>query len=186
MKSLAEIALAAGVTEAEAEEVLARLVPPLAPGGRLRDRLLASVAPGWWALVDAFARHVDLPLERARALLVDAERYTSWVAGPLPGVSVMHLPHGAAHDGADVGLVRLGAGVVFPPHEHLGPEQVIVLDGSYTDDRGRFYQPGDRDDRGVGDRHHFVAGPSGVVFVVVLREGIVVHVPGGEPVVIRG
>lgn len=186
MSGLRELAEAAGVPEAEAEELLARLLAPTAPVIKRRSRLLDAVAPGWFALVDAFARQVDLPAEQARGLLEQAERFTAWVAGPLPGVSVMHLPHGPAHDGADVGLVRLGAGVLFPPHAHLGPERVLVLDGSYTDDQGRVFGPGDHDDRGVGDRHHFVAGADGVVFVVVLREGIAVDNPGGAPVIIRG
>ncbi|MBM4391271.1 MAG: cupin domain-containing protein [Deltaproteobacteria bacterium] len=185
--STRELAEAAGISEAEAEELIAAAIAaPVAPPPNWRARLLAAVAPAWGAFVSAFAAQIDLPVEKARELLDRAERAAAWVAGPLPGVSVFHLPSGPACSGADVGLVRLGAGVVFPPHRHLGPERVLVLDGSYIDDRGREFRPGDRDERDEGEPHHFVAGANGVVFVVVLREGIAIPTPDGGEIVVRG
>lgn len=185
--STRELAEAAGISEAEAEELLAAAISaPPAPPSTWRARLLAAVAPAWGAFAAAFAAQIDLPLDKARELLDRAERAAVWVSGPLPGVSVFHLPSGPACTGADVGLVRLGAGVVFPPHRHLGPERVLVLDGSYVDDHGREFRPGDRDDRTEGDPHHFVAGPNGVVFVVVLREGIAIPTPDGGEIVVKG
>ncbi len=55
---------------------------------------------------------------------------------------------GGAHPGGAV-LIRMGPGRGYPPHRHLGSEEVLVLAGGYRDDRGTHragdyvrYEPG--------------------------------------------
>ncbi len=156
-----------------------------APGGRAL--LLAAVANPWVRFLERFAALVDVSPDVAERMLDRAEAGADWVDGPLAGVSVVHLSGGPTTIGADVGLVRMGAGAVFPPHEHLGVESVVVLAGGYADSAGYTLVAGQSESRQVGDPHSFTAGAHGVVFAVVLREGIAVADPaGGPPLVVRG
>ena len=176
----------------EAEEVAvgdaltaALVVAKPSPDGRAT--LLAAAANPWVRFLGGFAALVDVSREVAERMLDRAEAGADWVAGPLPGVNVVHLAGGQATLGADVGLVRMGPGAVFPPHEHLGVESIVVLAGGYADRAGYTLVAGDAETRQVGEPHSFVAGPDGVVFAVVLREGIAVADPSGGPaVVVRG
>lgn len=157
------------------------------PTPSLRDRLLAGVAPAWHRYEAAFASLIDLDLGRAREILGRAENAEHWVDGPTVGISLFHIDAGPARQGADVGLVRLGAGVGFPRHSHLGNESILVLDGTYRDGAGYELSPGNAEQRDIGEDHDFVAGPHGVVFAVVLYEGVAFPNPnGGPPIVYRG
>ncbi len=40
-------------------------------------------------------------------------------------------------------LIRMAPGCGYPRHRHLGPEDVLVLSGGYTDDDGRALGAGD-------------------------------------------
>jgi hypothetical protein len=185
-RALLDLAEAAGLEVSEAEDLLVRAVRPLSAPTSLRERLLAALAPAWHRFEAALAALCDLDLAAVRAVLARAESAEHWTDGPLPGVSLMHIEAGPARAGADVGLVRLGAGVTFPFHRHIGPERVIILDGSYTDDQGRAFGPGEADDRAPGDPHSFTAGTDGVVFAVVLYDGIAIALPDGSEVVVKG
>lgn len=182
--------LAADFAPDVAEELFASAalgLPRRAPSPPLRDRLLAGLAPVWQRYEAAFASLIDLDLNTARAILARAESAQQWVDGPAPGISLFHIEAGPARAGADVGLVRLGAGVEFPQHSHLGHESILVLDGGYTDSGGYELAAGNAEQREVGHDHHFVAGPHGVVFAVVLYEGVAFPNPnGGPPIVYRG
>lgn len=165
----------AGEWADEAEELYAAVGLGLvaeAPQSGLRARLLDAVAPVWNKFGAELAQLIDLPVMAAAAILAKAESAVSWVDGPLRGVSLLHIEAGPACAGADVGLVRLGAGVSFPMHDHLGEERVVILDGYYDDASGYRMAAGDSETRRPGESHSFTAGPDGVVFVVVLREGI--------------
>lgn len=179
-----------GLRAEEAERVVAALalgVAPVAPPAEGLDRLLAAVANSWVQMLDAFARLVDLPRDHAERLLNRAERGLDWGPGPLPGMGLVHLAGGPATAGADVGIVRLPPDFAFPPHSHLGPESVLILEGDYVDSAGYVLAGGQEESREPGTPHAFRAGPKGVVFAVVLREGIEVPDPhGGPPILLRG
>ena len=83
-----------------------------------------------------------------------------------------------------MGLVRLAAGALHPLHEHLGEEAIIVLAGGYLDSAGYAVTAGQVERRRAGTPHSFVAGPDGVVFAVVLREGVAFLGPDGEHAVV--
>jgi hypothetical protein len=179
-----------GLREAEAERVVAAFalgVAPVAPPAQGLDRLLAAVANPWVQMLEAFAQLVDLPRDHAERLLNRAERGLDWGPGPLPGMALVHLAGGPATAGADVGIVRLPPDFVFPPHTHLGPEAVLILEGDYEDSAGYVLAGGQGERREPGTPHHFRVGPRGVVFAVVHREGIEVPDPqGGPPIILRG
>lgn len=54
-----------------------------------------------------------------------------------PGVHVARLPLSPGSEGLLV-LIRIGAGKVIPEHGHGGSELTLVLNGSFTDNAGRF------------------------------------------------
>ena len=58
-----------------------------------------------------------------------------WLPGLVPGLSVMplhelHTEHTA--------LVRWAPGTRFNPHRHFGGEEILVLEGVFEDERGRY------------------------------------------------
>lgn len=70
-----------------------------------------------------------------------------WVSTGAPGVYwfPLHLEapaggfsgQGVDPDDATV-LIRIEPGCVYPPHHHRGIEEVLVLQGGYTDDEGSY------------------------------------------------
>lgn len=170
-------------SDAEVERIGEALVSslvaiPPSPAGL--NRLLSAVANPWVRFLDAFAEIVDLPVAAARAILDRAEVGRGWEDAPVPGLELVHFDGGPRTAGADVGLVRLAPGAVHPPHEHLGEEAIVVLAGSYVDSAGYTVSAGQSERRKSGEPHSFVAGPEGVVFAVVLREGVAFLGPDGE------
>jgi len=187
---MTELDVLADLSEAEAAAIgaaLAATVRSVTPAPAALDRLLAAVANPWSRALDRFAALVDLPRAAAQRLLDRAQAGLGWVPGPLPGVALVHLDGGPGTAGADVGIVRLPPDGEFPPHSHLGPESIVLLEGDYIDSDGYVLHAGEGETRGPGAPHAFRAGPRGVVFAVVLREGIAVEDPaGGPPIVVRG
>jgi anti-sigma factor ChrR (cupin superfamily) len=67
----------------------------------------------------------------------------SWEPTRVPGVSwiPLHLEQdvsGAAHRGGGAVLIRMEPGAGYEAHRHLGPEDVLVLQGGYRDALGRY------------------------------------------------
>ena len=68
-------------------------------------------------------------------------------------------------------LIRMGPGCGYPRHLHLGPEDVLVLSGGYTDDDGRVLRAGDFVRYPAGSEHAPLANggpgdPDCVLFAV--------------------
>lgn len=144
------------------------------PPPALRARLLAETADPWWRSLDALTRLVDLSADAVKGVLQRA-RTTAWEVWDVMGVELFHFDGGPATAGADVGLVRAPANHLFLEHRHKGPEHVIILEGSMVAG-GRELRVGDTDWMGTNSVHEWIAGPDGVVFAVVLYEGI--EIPG--------
>lgn len=65
---------------------------------------------------------------------IDTTR-AEWLPGLVPGLSVLPLhEHGTEH----VALVRWAPGTVFNPHRHWGGEEILVLDGTFSDEHGDY------------------------------------------------
>ena len=62
-------------------------------------------------------------------------RHTPFVPGAVPGLSVRPL-----HEfrGENVALVRWEPGTEFHPHMHMGGEEILVLEGTFSDELGDY------------------------------------------------
>ena len=61
---------------------------------------------------------------------------TPWQASPSPGVSRRLFDRVGDEAARATSLVRYAPGSVFPEHAHPDGEEILVLDGTFTDDRG--------------------------------------------------
>jgi anti-sigma factor ChrR (cupin superfamily) len=61
-----------------------------------------------------------------------------WLPGMVPGLSVMPLHE---YENEQVALVRWEANTLFQAHQHIGGEEIYVLEGSFKDEFG-FYEKG--------------------------------------------
>ena len=95
---------------------------------------------------------MDVGQDTARSYLARIFDPSAWQ--PLmPDVDAVHLEGGPATAGSDVGFVRIAPGGVFPDHEHLGDERVLVLQGRVLDSSGEESGPGDATHLGPGSAH---------------------------------
>lgn len=60
-----------------------------------------------------------------------------WRQGLVPGLTVLPLH---SHDGIDTALVRWAPDTRFNAHAHPGGEEILVLDGVFCDEAGRYPQ----------------------------------------------
>ncbi len=67
-------------------------------------------------------------------------------------------------------LLRMDAGARSRPHEHIGHEEFLVLEGSLLDCDGREYQAGEYVHFKPGSKHSAIA-PRGCKLLVILRGG---------------
>jgi anti-sigma factor ChrR (cupin superfamily) len=74
-----------------------------------------------------------------RALMDSAEM--DWVESPTKGVWRKRLYHdGAAESGRVSTIVRFDAGSRFPHHDHPEGEEILVLDGTFSDHTGDWHK----------------------------------------------
>ena len=64
-------------------------------------------------------------------------RAMPWRQGLVPGLTVMPLHE---HDGVSTALVRWAPDTRFNAHTHPGGEEILVLDGVFQDEHGRYDQ----------------------------------------------
>lgn len=64
-----------------------------------------------------------------------------WVRSPVDGVFRIPLERDAAESGHATSLVKYLPGASFPHHQHPGGEEILVLDGVFSDEKGD-YGPG--------------------------------------------
>ena len=89
-------------------------------------------------------------------------RATPWRAGLVPGLSVMALH---SHDGIDTALVRWAPNTRFNAHSHPGGEEILVLDGIFSDEGGD-YEAGTWLRSPRWSRHTPFTGPEGALIYV--------------------
>ena len=157
------------------EIVAASLATPEVPFAN-RARLLASATleTRLARFGDTLAPLLDLPTSEVVALLARAASRAEYVPGPFPGIELLHFAGGVAVRGAITGFVRITAGAEFPDHEHLGREDVVILEGHCLDTaQNRTLGPGDRVTMEPGTVHRLaaLAGPD-LVYVAVAHDGI--------------
>lgn len=62
----------------------------------------------------------------------------TWVSSPQPGVERLMLDRVGEEIARATSFVRFAPGSFFPFHEHGGGEEVLVLDGIFEDEHGRY------------------------------------------------
>jgi putative transcriptional regulator len=129
-----------------------------APGGAW---LAAGAGAGGAAPPPELWRRLELAIARPAAAPADGLPLPAAVRSELPpmsrvswwrallGGAKMAVLHDDAARGVKLMIGRMPPGKVFPRHEHLGFEQMVVLAGGYDDERGEFvagdyavYEPG--------------------------------------------
>jgi quercetin dioxygenase-like cupin family protein len=121
-------------------------------------------------------RFLDMPTDRARAILEKAANPAAWEPAPFPGLHLLHLVAGPAYAGADAGLVRFDANTPFPTHSHDGDEHTLMLEGGITFTDGRQLLAGQSEHMRPGLQHGFTVNPDGCLYAQILYVGI--DIPG--------
>jgi anti-sigma factor RsiW len=164
------------LTELLAQAAVRTLEPlPVPVNGR--NRLLAALGTGqrFAGLIPRLGQMLDLPARAVQALLDKVDDDGAWISGFAPGVRYFNFTPGARHAaaGAEAGFVRLGAGVSFPHHRHIGHEMTMVIEGQMRDGDKRFGAGAviehDRD-----SEHGWVNDGPGDLLVVSVHHGLTV------------
>jgi anti-sigma factor ChrR (cupin superfamily) len=109
-------------------------------------RLLSAVAALPLRYAPFYARLGELwqvPEAHVQRELARAQSPRNWHKTLVPGLKTFTLTLPEPTAAARAHLLRFEPGVTFPEHRHHGTERVLVLEGSYADDRGREVRAGD-------------------------------------------
>ena len=96
-------------------------------------------------MIDKLASLFDITRQRARALLDKVDDPEGWVEGPVPRSSLFFVEGcGPKAAGAMCTFIKMGAGVDWPAHRHIGREYMLVLEGGFsTNKMASEVHPGD-------------------------------------------
>src|SRR3954471_22521738 len=133
------------------------LEPASVPAGSL-ERLMIEVSQAPLRFAPFFERLAelwDLPESDVRGLLERTRDKQNFRKAPLPGLELMAVHGGPRIAGAEAYLARFAPGMTFPAHGHRGHEDVLILEGSYTDHAGRVFRSGDVHSMDAGGEHSF-------------------------------
>jgi hypothetical protein len=146
----------------ETPQQMLRKVRGLLFGSRRLDRYINSLA-----------RFFDLSEAQARELLARIDVPEEWMEGPDTGISVLPVASGPAAQTALASLVRLPPGVTLSEHEHVGREQLFVLEGGFADSLGHVLWPGETLEMAAGTRHAMwgLPGPACVCAALLWVDG---------------
>lgn len=102
-------------------------------------------------------------MDFSKRVVIDT-RKNDWVPSPKPGVWRKPLAREDAERGHATSVVRYEPGASFHPHNHPGGEEILVLEGTFSDETGDF---------GVGT---YFRNPAGFVHAPFSREGCLILV----------
>ena len=103
-------------------------------GTYLRNPPGSAHAPGSTGGCVLFVKLRHLDPDDTQRVVVDTGR-TQWRQGLVGGLSVLPLAgHGTEH----TALVRWAPGTRFQPHRHWGGEEILVLEGVFSDEHGHY------------------------------------------------
>ena len=92
-----------------------------------------------------------------------------WVDSPVAGVERMMLDRIGDEVARATSIVRYAPDSTFPTHAHGGGEEILVLDGEFADEHGR-YPAGTYLRNPIGTRHRPSVGPQGATLFVKLHQ----------------
>ncbi len=104
-----------------------------------------------------------LNMDFAKQVAIDTTD-TEWIPSPKPGVWRKPLAREEAERGHATSIVRYDPGASFSPHNHPGGEEILVLEGTFSDETGDFH---------AGT---YFRNPMGFVHAPFSREGCVILV----------
>lgn len=117
-----------------------------------------------------------------RAIVSAAEQ--RWVPSPLPGVERVVLDRLGAERGRATSLVRYAPGSSFHAHAHPGGEEILVLQGTFSDESGD-HGPGWYLRHPPGSNHRPWSTGGALIFVKLWQmpdsETSTVRTPTGDP-----
>jgi len=70
--------------------------------------------------------------------VVIGTRNQEWIKSPIPGVERIPLAREEAERGHATSIVRYKPGASFPAHDHPLGEEILVLDGTFSDETGDY------------------------------------------------
>jgi len=79
----------------------------------------------------------SLNLDFEKSVVINANKQ-KWVASPAAGVYRKPFERDAAEHGRATSIVRFGAGANFKTHTHPKGEEILVLDGVFSDENGDY------------------------------------------------
>ena len=100
--------------------------------------------------------------------VVTPDQY-EWVPSPAPGVERMMLDRVREEVARATSILRYAAASRFPAHEHGGGEEILVLDGEFGDEHGR-YPAGYYLRNPIGTGHSPRIGGDGTTIFVKLHQ----------------
>jgi putative transcriptional regulator len=150
------------------------LDPVTVPAGSL-ERLMRGVAEPPLRYAPFFERLCelwDLSEGAVRALLQRSRNEKAWKRAPLRGLELIKVDTGPRIAGAEAYLARFAPGLTFPTHSHQGHEALLILEGSYTDDRGVVFRSGDLHVMHGGTSHAFTIARGEPCVAAAVHHGI--------------
>jgi anti-sigma factor ChrR (cupin superfamily) len=81
-------------------------------------------------MIDAF---IELNADFTQRVVINPNEYV-WEASPMPGVERMKLDRIGDEIARATSLVRYAPNSSFSPHEHVGGEEIFVLEGTLYDE----------------------------------------------------
>lgn len=104
------------------------------PGTYLKNPTGTSHAPGSIDGCTLFVKLRHLAPHDTQQVVIDTTQ-APWYPGLVPGLTVMPL---SAFETEHTALVRWAPGTFFNPHRHHGGEEILVVDGVFEDEHGRY------------------------------------------------
>jgi hypothetical protein len=95
----------------------------------------------------------------------------NWKWSGLPGVTMLVVRGGPAVGSAMTRLFRIDPGGLFPRHQHLGEERVLVLEGRYEDSKGMVHRAGELREWPAGSDHYLKAEGSSPCILACVADG---------------
>lgn len=106
---------------------------------------------------------VQINVDMSERVVIDSHGLP-WVPSPMPGVERRMLSRDGEENGAATSIVRYAPGSRFPAHGHPLGEEILVLEGTFSDEFGE-YPAGSYLKNPAGSRHSPASDSGCTLFV---------------------
>ncbi|MFB6373994.1 MAG: cupin domain-containing protein, partial [Bradymonadaceae bacterium] len=160
------------------------------PSDDLRDQILRDLSPEdrFLDLIDEVETRLDLSESEARRLLAALDDESNWISVPgydidLFGFRFVGIEPGPQVEAELAALLRVARGATFPEHEHVGREQVFVLQGTLIEDDGEVFDRGELIEHDHETSHTFSVPDDSpdLIGIVCVEHGLLIDgIPLGD------